>query len=227
MRPGVALVLALAAHGCGGAALSTDGGSATGDAGPSCPRAAGPLPAIEPAYAVIDDFVLPGALEGRFVDAVNNCGAYESFTAGSGSTFDPAPAVDPSCGAAAPGAAHVLGHTDSAGATFALSFVTTGDPLLPGCWASPSTGFTFRVALGDANASRRLTLRVTPLGSTDAYTKELTVSSQSWQTVTVPWGAFTAPPGAPALLLHLSEIAFVFDANADVDSYLDDLAFSQ
>src|SRR5260221_217309 len=64
--------------------------------------------------------------------------------------------------------------------------------------AGASRGVSFRVALGDAAASKLLTLQVNLAGSQWDYTKDVTVGGTTWQTVTVLWTDLRAAPGAPA-----------------------------
>jgi hypothetical protein len=204
--------------------LATDFGPPQGDG--SCPAATGAL-AAAPADLAIDDFGGDGPLDAR----QRTAGAFvvkEQFDATAGATFSPAPGVDPTCGAAAPGAAHIKGRAADTGATFALVFSTPRSDGKPADHydASGTRGVSFRVALGDASASKLLTVQVNLAGSQWDYAKDVTVAGTSWQTVTVLWSDLAAAPGADAFsAAKLNQIVLPFFAGVDVDLWIDDLAF--
>jgi hypothetical protein len=206
--------------------LATDFGGPTPEVAVHCPAAAG---ALAPAAAelVIDDFDGTGPLDGR----QRSGGAFtvkEQFDATASATFDPAPAIEASCGAAAPGAAHIAGQAAGTGATFALVFSAATDGGAPADHydASATRGVTFRVALGGAAASKLLTLQVNLAGSQWDYTKDVSVTGTTWQTVMILWTDLAAAPGAPAFsAAALNQLVFPFSPGVDVDLYLDDLAF--
>src|SRR5258708_2208202 len=109
--------------------LATDFGGPTPEVAVHRPAGAGPAAAgaLAPAAAelVIDDFNGTGRLDGR----QRSGGAFtvkEQFDATASATFEPAPAIEASCGAAAPGAAHVARRAADTGATFALVFSSPG-----------------------------------------------------------------------------------------------------
>src|SRR5882724_3812081 len=150
-----------------------DVGEAMPEVAVRCPTAAG---ALAPAAAelVIDDFVGSGPLAGR-----QRSGAAfivrEQFDATAGAMFDPAPAIEPACGAAAPGAAHIRGRAANTGATFALVFGARDDGGAPADRfdASATTGLSFRVALGDAAATKLLSVQVNLAQSPWDYTNDV------------------------------------------------------
>jgi hypothetical protein len=205
---------------------ATDFGAPTPEVAVHCPAAGG---ALAPAAAdlIIDDFAGTGRLDGR----QRSGGPFtvkEQFDATASATFTPAPAIEGSCGAAAPGAAHIAGRAADTGATFALVFSSPADGGKPADHfdASGTTGVSFRAALGAATASKLLTLQVNLTGSPWDYTKDVSVNGTTWQTVTILWTDLQAAPGAPVFsAATLNQLVFPFSAGADVDLYLDDLAF--
>jgi hypothetical protein len=227
----------------GGAGEPADGGAGTGaaDAKPDqatdfgapqpdvavhCPTAVGALPA-EDAALVIDDFEGTGKLDGR-QRSTSAFGVREQFDATAGATFDPPPAIEAACGAAAPGAAHFRGRAADTGATFAVVFSTpvAGQKALDHYDASATKGVSFRIALGDPAASKLVTLQVNLAGSKWDYTKDVAVTGTTWQTVTVMWSDLTAAPAAPAFsAAALNQLVLPFSPDVDVDLYVDDLAF--
>ena len=206
--------------------LATDFGPIS-DAPTRCPTAAGALPATDPALT-IDAYEGTGRLDGR----IRSNGVFtvkEQFDASGGGKFDPVPAIDEACGAAAPGAAHIRGRAASPGATYALVFSSPmdgGGPRLDHYDASGTKGVSFRIALGDASSSKLVTLQVNLAGSKWDYTKDVAIGGTTWQTVTVMWSDLDAAPGAPTFdATALNQLVFPFSPDTDVDVFLDDLAF--
>jgi len=206
--------------------LATDFGGPTPEAAANCPLAVGALaPAAAP--LVIDDFAGTGMLDGRQrgTDAFT---VKEQFDATPNARFDPAPAIDPNCGAAAPGAAHIRGVAADTGATFAIIFSSGGDGGKPGDHydASAARGITFRAALGDAKAMTLFTLQLNATGSDWDYTKDVVVTGTTWQDVTILWSDLQAAPGAtPFSPATLNQIVFPFSPGSMTDLYVDDVAF--
>ena len=206
--------------------LATDFGGPTPEAAANCPLRAGPLAAAA-AELVIDDFAGTGMLDGRQrgTDAFT---VKEQFDATPNARFDPAPAIDPNCGAAAPGAAHIRGVAADSGATFAMIFSSGGDGGKPGDHydASAARGITFRAALGDAKAMTLFTLQLNATGSDWDYTKDVVVTGTTWQDVTILWSDLQAAPGAtPFTPATLNQIVFPFSPSSMTDLYVDDVAF--
>jgi hypothetical protein len=207
--------------------LATDFGVATSDVAINCPIAAGVL-APAGATALIDDFDGSGKLDGRSrVDGPFSI--KEQFDATDNAVFDPVPGVEPKCGAAAPGAAHIRGAAANTGATFAIIFsggVGDGGKPANRYDASATRGLTFRVALGDARATKLLTVQVNLADSQWDYTKDVIVSGTTWQEVQIPWTDLQAAAAAPKFsAAALNQIVFPFSPNANVDFYIDDVAF--
>jgi hypothetical protein len=204
---------------------ATDFGEPAPDVAVRCPTATGAL-APAPAALVIDDFDGTGKLDGR-IRATDALTVREQFDATAGATFAPAPAIEPTCGAAAPGAAHIRGRAADTGATFALVFATpAADKPLDHFDASATTGVSLRIALGGAAATKLVSVQVNLAQSKWDYTADITIAGTAWQTVTIPWSELQAAPGAPAFSpATLNQIVFPFFAGADVDVYLDDIAF--
>jgi hypothetical protein len=207
--------------------VAMDFGAPAPDGPVRCPTASG---ALAPAAAelVIDDFDGTGRLDGRLRQTAA-FSVKEQFDATASATFDPAPSIETTCGAAAPGAAHIHGRAADTGATFAIVFKTAVEGGAPVARydASATKGITFRVALGDPKASKLLSVQVNLMQATPwDYTKDVTVAGTAWQTVTILWTDLGAAAGAtafdPALL---NQIVFPFFADTDVDLYIDDLAF--
>ena len=146
--------------------LATDFGQPQPDVPVHCPTAVGALPA-EDAALVIDDFDGTGKLDGR-IRSTSAFAVREQFDATASATFDPPPAIETTCGAAAPGAAHIRGRAADTGATFALVFSTpvAGSKPLDHYDASATRGFSFRIALGDPAASKLVSLQVNLTGAT-------------------------------------------------------------
>jgi hypothetical protein len=207
--------------------LATDFAEPASDVAINCPTGAG---ALAPAAAamLIDDFQSGGRLDGRsrvgegFV-------VKEQFDATADARFEPTPGVEAKCGAAAPGAAHIRGAAADTGATFALIFSgATGDGGKPANRhdASATKGVRFRVALGDAKATKLLTVSVNQADSQWDYTKDVIVNGTVWQDVEILWTDLQAAPAAPKFsAAALNQIVFPFIPNADVDFYLDDFSF--
>ena len=175
----------------------------------------------------IDDFEGSGHLDGR-QRATNSFTIKEQFDATAGATFMPAPAIETTCGAAGLGAAHIRGRAADTGATFALVFSVpvAGGKAVDHYDASGTKGVSFRVALGDASASKLVSLQVNVSGSQWDYTKDVTVTGTAWQTVTLPWSDLQAAANAdPFSAAKLNQIVFLFFADTDVDLYVDDIAF--
>jgi hypothetical protein len=209
-----------------GADVATDFGVPASDVVVHCPVAGG---ALAPATAelIIDDFDGTGRLDGRqrgtAVFTVK-----EQFDATSGATFDPVPSIEASCGAGGPGAAHIRGRAANTGATFALVFSTPveGGKAADHYDASATKGISFRVALGDATASKLLSLQVNLAQSPWDYTKDVFVTGTTWQDVRILWSDLTAAQAAPAFsAAGLNQLVFPFLPDTDVDVYIDDLAF--
>jgi hypothetical protein len=208
--------------------VATDFGAAPSpDVATDCPQTTAAL-APPAADLLIDDFAGAGNLDGRSrVDV--GFAVSEQFDATASARFDPAPAIAPTCGASGLGAAHVSGTPTDSGATFAVIFDSPngdGGKPLAHYDASATTGVTFRVALGDAQAAKLFTLQVNLDGSQWDYTKDVVVTGTTWQQVTIAWtdleAATAAPKFAPAAL---NQLVFALFAGADVDLYIDDLAF--
>jgi hypothetical protein len=205
---------------------ATDFGEPVPDVPVRCPTAVGALPA-EDAALVIDDFDGTGKLDGR-IRSTAAFAVREQFDATANATFNPPPAIETTCGAAAPGSAHIRGRAADSGATFALVFSTpvAGGKPLDHYDASATGGFSFRIALGDAAASKLVSLQVNLTGSKWDYTKDVPIAGTTWQTVTVMWSDLEAPPGAPPFsAAALNQIVLPFFADTDVDLYVDDIAF--
>ena len=206
--------------------LATDFAGPSADVVTRCPTAAAALAPAAGAL-VIDDFDGTGRLDGR-IRANGVFTVREQFDATSGATFDPAPAIEAGCGAGALGAAHIRGRAADTGATFAIVFSTPAPGGTPAARydASGTTGISFRIALGDASASKIVTLQVNLAGSQWDYTKDVAVDGTAWQTVTILWSDLQAAPTAPAFSpAALNQLVFPFFPDTDVDVYLDDLAF--
>jgi hypothetical protein len=210
--------------------VATDfGETASVDAAADCPKAAGVLAAAS-ADVLIDDFTGQGKLDGRSRQDVG-FSVTEQFDATTTAQFDPAPAVEPTCGAAGPGAAHIRGTPTDSGATFTLIFGSAngdGGKPLPHYDASATTGITFRAALGHAKATQLFTLQYNLDGSQWDYTRDVIVAGTTWQQVTILWSdlesAAAAPKFSPAAL---NQIVFPFTPDTDVDLYIDDVAFTR
>jgi hypothetical protein len=206
--------------------LASDFGGPTPEVAAHCPLAAGALPPAG-ADVLIDDFDATGPLDGR-TRAAAPFTVKEQFEATPDAHFDPAPAIDPACGAAAPGSAHIRGTAAGPGATFAVIFSSGGDGGKPADHddASGTRGITFRAALGDAKASALFTLQVNAAGSQWDYTKDVVVTGTTWQDVQILWSDLEAAPGAPAFTpATLNQLVFPFAPDAAIDLYVDDLAF--
>jgi hypothetical protein len=209
--------------------LATDFGSPmAGDAATNCPHdPALPIAAQAPAV-LIDDFSGAGLLDGRSRVGVG-FDVREQFDATADARFDPEPSVEPKCGAAAAGAAHIRGKAADTGATFSLIFSSAGDggKASDHYDASATTGITFRAALGDPKASQLVTVQINLAGSNKFdYTKDVIVSGTAWQEFTIKWTELQAAPAAPAFSpATLNQIVIPFAAGDNVDLYLDDLAF--
>jgi hypothetical protein len=207
--------------------LATDFGVDQPDVAVHCPAAAGALAPADAAL-VIDDFSDTGKLDGR-IRSTAAFSVHEQFDATASASFSPAPAIEASCGAAGPGAAHIRGRAADTGATFALVFSSPaagGGKPLDHYDASATTGFSFRIALGDASASKLVSLQVNLAGSKWDYTKDVPIAGTTWQTVTLKWSDLESAPGAPAFdASALNQIVFPFPPDADVDVYIDDVAF--
>jgi hypothetical protein len=204
--------------------LATDFGlPMTSDVAIDCPKGGGQ--AAADAALLIDDFSGMGVLDGRSRVAAG-FEIKDQFDATANARFDPEPAVEPKCGAAAAGAAHFRGK---AAATFAVIFSSAGDGGKPNDHydASATKGLTFRVALGNAKAAQLLTVRVNLAGSNNFdYTKDVIVNGTTWQEVTIAWTELQAAAAAPKFsAATLNQIVLPFAAGDDVDLYVDDLAF--
>jgi hypothetical protein len=215
------------AAGNGATDLATDFGAATYDGPIACPSAGGALPAVA-ANVRIDDFSGAGPLNGRTVPGVNFL-VTEQFDATANAHFDPVPAIESRCGAAALGAAHIKGSAADTGATFALVFSGGGAPggQAAGFYnASATKGISFRAALGDPGATKLLTVQVNVITSQWDYTHDVIIDGTTWQDVRILWSELQGAPGAPALAASgLNQIVFPLIPNAAVDLYLDDIAF--
>jgi hypothetical protein len=140
----------------------------------------------------------------------------------------PAPAIEASCGAAAPGAAHIAGMAADTGATFTLVFSTPvpGGMPLPKYDASGTKGMTLRLALGRAKVSGVFSVQVNLAQSTWDYSKDIIVARATWQTVTVLWSDLQSAPNAPAFdPAKLNQIVFPLSPGGEIDLYVDDIAF--
>src|SRR5450432_359369 len=209
-----------------GADLATDFGIPASDVVVRCPTAAGTLAPAEAAL-IIDDFDGVGRLDGR-QRGTSLFTVKEQFDATASATFDPVPSIEGTCGAAGPGAAHIRGRAADTGATFALVFSTPveGGKALDHYDASGTMGISFRVALGDAKASKILSLQVNLAQSQWDYTRDVSVTGTTWQEVRILWTDLQAAAAAPAFsAAGLNQLVFPFFPNADVDVYIDDLAF--
>jgi hypothetical protein len=205
--------------------LATDFAGGTSDAAVTCPTGTGTAAG---AAVLIDDFGGTGALNGRMRTGVGFA-VTEQFDATANAHFDPEPGVEARCGAAAPGAAHIRGAAADTGATFALIFTGTGDggKAATSYDASGTKGVTFYAALGDAKATKLFTVQV---NLADAqhwdYTKDVIVNGTTWQKVEVLWSDLQAAPAATKFSAAiLNQIVFPLIPNADVDLYVDDIAF--
>ena len=204
---------------------ATDFGTPS-DASVQCPTADGGLAPADPAL-VIDDFADTGKLDGR-IRATSALVVKEQFDATANAHFEPAPAIEPSCGAAAPGAAHIVGMAADTGATFALVFSTpvAGGTPLPLYNAAGTKGVTFRVALGKAKVTSIFGVQVNLAQSTWDYATDVIVAGQTWQTMTAMWGDLqSAANAAPFDNTRLNQIVFLFSPGDDIDLYIDDIAF--
>ncbi|HTA17956.1 MAG TPA: hypothetical protein VK989_01605 [Polyangia bacterium] len=206
--------------------VATDFGGPTPDVMANCPLRMG---ALAPAMTdlIIDDFAGTGLLDGR-IRSTPLFNVKEQFDATPDAHFDPAPAIDPACGAAGAGAAHVRGTAADTGATFAIIFSSGGDGGKPADHydASGARGITFRAALGAAKTNMLFTLKLNAAGSPWDYTKDVVVTGTTWQDVQILWSDLEAAPAAPAFAPEtLNQIVFPFSADADVDLYIDDVAF--
>jgi hypothetical protein len=209
-----------------GVDLATDFGIPASDVVVRCPTAAGTL-APAAAALIIDDFDGVGRLDGR-QRGTSLFTVKEQFDATASATFDPVPSIEGTCGAAGPGAAHIRGRAADTGATFSLVFSTPveGGKAIDHYDASATTGISFRVALGDAKASKILSLQVNLAQSQWDYTRDVSVTGTTWQEVRILWGELQAAPAAPAFsAAGLNQLVFPFFPDADVDVYIDDLAF--
>ncbi|HEX4405035.1 MAG TPA: hypothetical protein VH560_09415 [Polyangia bacterium] len=206
--------------------VATDFGAPTPEVMANCPLSAGTL-APAATDLIIDDFAGTGLLDGR-IRSTPLFNVKEQFDATPDAHFNPAPAIDPACGAAGAGAAHVRGTAADTGATFAIIFSSGGDGGKPADHydASGTKGITFRAALGAANTSMLFTLQLNAAGSPWDYTKDVVVKGTTWQDVQILWSDLEAAPAAPAFTpATLNQIVFPFAADADVDLYVDDIAF--
>ena len=194
---------------------------------PSCPVAAGAL-APPAATLLIDAFAGAAvALNGRTLTQAGFVVA-ERFDATVNAQFSPTPYLDPRCGAAAAGAAHIAGMAADQGATLTLVFSTLGhaddDPSFFD--ASGMKGITFRAALGSAASEKIFSLRAGVAGSTWSYAKDVVVADATWQDVEVLWSDLMRAPAAPAFEAgKLNQLVLTFISGTTVDIYLDDLAF--
>jgi hypothetical protein len=206
--------------------LATDFAEPVSDVAINCPTSGG---ALAPAAAaqLIDDFQGSGRLDGRS-RAGEGFTVREQFDATAEARFDPTPGVEPKCGAAAAGAAHIRGAAADTGATFALIFSGAGGKPANRYDSSATKGLRFRVALGDAKATKLLSISVNLADSQWDYTKDVIVEGTVWQDVEVLWSELQAVPAAPKFsAAALNQIVFPLIPNADVDFYIDDLAFIQ
>jgi hypothetical protein len=206
--------------------VATDFGGATPEVMANCPLSMGTLaPAMTD--LIIDDFAGAGLLDGR-IRSTPLFNIREQFDATSDAHFDPAPAIDAVCGAAGAGAAHVRGTAAGTGATFAIVFSSGGDGGKPADHydASGTKGITFRAALGAAKTNMVFTLQFNAAGSQWDYAKDVVVKGTTWQDVQILWSDLEAAPAAPAFTpATLNQIVFPFSPDANVDLYVDDIAF--
>jgi hypothetical protein len=206
--------------------VATDFGAPTPEVMANCPLSMGTL-APAAADSIIDDFAGTGLLDGR-IRSTPLFTIREQFDATPDAHFDPAPAIDPVCGAAGAGAAHVRGTAADTGATFAIIFSSGGDggKAADHYDASGAKGITFRAALGAAKTNMLFTLQFNATGSQWDYTKDVVVAGTTWQDVQILWSDLEAAPGAPAFTpATLNQIVFPFSPDANVDLYVDDIAF--
>ncbi len=206
--------------------VATDFGAPTPEVMANCPLSMGTL-APAAADSIIDDFAGTGLLDGR-IRSTPLFNIREQFDATPDAHFDPAPAIDPVCGAAGAGAAHVRGTAADTGATFAIIFSSGGDGGKPADHydASGTKGITFRAALGAAKTNMLFTLQLNATGSQWDYTKDVVVAGTTWQDVQILWSDLEAAPAAPAFTpATLNQIVFPFSPDANVDLYIDDVAF--
>jgi hypothetical protein len=206
--------------------VATDFGGPTPEVAANCPLSMGSL-APAPADLLIDDFAGTGLLDGR-IRSTPVFNVREQFDATPDAHFDPAPAIDPVCGAAGAGAAHVRGTAADTGATFAIIFSSGGDGGKPADHydASGTKGITFRAALGAAKTNMLFTLQLNATGSQWDYTKDVVVTGTTWQDVQILWTDLEAAPAAPAFTpATLNQIVFPFSPDINVDLYIDDIAF--
>jgi hypothetical protein len=206
--------------------LATDFADPPSDVAINCPTGGGALAAVTGA-SLIDDFAGSGRLDGRSREGAGFTVKHQ-FDATPDARFDPVPGVEGKCGAAAAGAAHLRGAAADTGATWALIFTSPGDGGKPANRydASAWKGVRFRVALGDAKATKLLTVSVNLADSKWDYTKDVIVGGSAWQDVEIRWSDLQAAAAAPAFSpAGLNQIVFPLIPNADVDVYVDDLAF--
>jgi hypothetical protein len=204
--------------------VATDFGGGTSDVAVNCPTGTGIAAA---AATLIDDFAATGVLNGRMRTGIGFA-VKEQFDATANAHFDPEPGIESKCGAAAPGAAHIRGTAADTGATFALIFSGTSDAGKPTAFydASGTKGVSLYVALGDAKATKLFTVQVNLADSKWDYTKDVIVNATTWQKVDVLWSDLAAGAAAPKFsAAGLNQIVFPLIANADVDIYIDDIAF--
>jgi hypothetical protein len=193
---------------------------------PTCPTGGGALAPAEAAL-LIDDFTGTGLLEGRRVMRPG-FSVHEQFNATVNAQFDIPASIDPVCGAAAAGAAHVAGMPADAGATLAIIFSSggAGAPVAEFYDASATKGITFRAAVGDKQASRLFSIRVGQEGSTWSYTKDVEIKGTAWEAVNIVWNELDKAPAAPAFdASKLNQLVLTLTSGADVDIFLDDVAF--
>ncbi|HET6280856.1 MAG TPA: hypothetical protein VFH73_07820 [Polyangia bacterium] len=195
------------------------------DGRPTCPAGGGGLAPVEAAL-LIDDFSGSGLLEGRRVMR-SAFTIHEQFSASVNAQFDVQPGIDPVCGAAAAGAAHIAGMPADAGATFAIIFGSgAGTPMAEFYDASATKGITFRAAVGDAHASRVFSVRMGVAGSTWSYTKDIEVKGTAWESVNLIWAELEKAPAAPTFdASKLNQLVLTLTSGADIDIFLDDVAF--
>jgi hypothetical protein len=198
----------------------------SGDGGrPVCPTGGGALAPAEAAL-LIDDFTGTGLLEGRRVTR-SGFAIHEQFNATVNSQFDVPPSIDPVCGAAAAGAAHIAGMPADAGATLAIIFSSgaAGAPT-ESYDASATKGITFRAAVGDKQASRMFSIRVGETESTWSYTKDIEVKGTAWESINIVWTELEKAPQAPAFNpSKLNQLVLTLTSGAAIDIFLDDVAF--
>ena len=197
------------------------------DGRPTCPTGGAGLAPAEAAL-LIDDFTGTGLLEGRRVTRPA-FSIHEQFNATVNAQFDVPPSIDPVCGAAAVGAAHIAGMPADAGATLAIIFSSggaAGAPMAELYDASATKGITFRAAMGDKQASRMFSIRVGEAESTWSYTKDIEVKGTAWESVNIVWTELDKAPQAPAFdPSKLNQLVLTLTSGADVDIFLDDVAF--